>query len=444
MLGIGLGVSQLAVMAGASMLGPTPIISLDFANEKYQVGNYFYQGPDSRAVLLAHAGSTFTRASVAWYLDSTGTLQQAASHVPRIHKDPVSKRRGFLVESSGTNYATGGKMTGGSAGSPGVFPNGYTNGSYPAGLTRTISFSTEAGFNCTDVRFQGTPSVTANIVCPVIALTDPGTMAPAQVWTASWNVSLVAGVAPSVNLSLFEHNDAGASNANSFTTFIPVLGPIQEQRYQHTRTLSNALTTRGNSQLQVAVFEGNPVDFTIRFAAPQLEQFSIATSHIITDGAPATRAVDALYRINNSAIVSNKGTVFTLATSQGNQSPSLTRHIGVATLDSARAISTIFTTAATRVYGYALTDTVTQFTSPTRQTNGLPAAAALAYGAAGYEFTANGEVTYTAAIGTAPIPAFEAIRVNTGCCLLVERLDWYPETLNAAQLRVLTDMAKWI
>lgn len=81
-----------------------PSLMMDFAADAD--GTFLLNGTTygSFSAFLTAAGGTYTRATTASYFDSTGTLQIAASGVPRFDYNPVSHAaRGLLIEEARTN-----------------------------------------------------------------------------------------------------------------------------------------------------------------------------------------------------------------------------------------------------------------------------------------------------------------------------------------------------
>lgn len=84
----------------------SPSLILDFVRG-VQFAKGGFVGASVVSMIAAIAGSSFARASTATYFDSDGLMKTAASGVPRIAYDPVSRlRRGLRVEAARTNLLT--------------------------------------------------------------------------------------------------------------------------------------------------------------------------------------------------------------------------------------------------------------------------------------------------------------------------------------------------
>lgn len=84
-----------------------PSLGMDFiydADGRYTLNGTAYNDLSS---FLTAAGGSFARASIGTYYDSAGTLETAASGVPRFDFDPVTHAsKGILIEESRTNLLT--------------------------------------------------------------------------------------------------------------------------------------------------------------------------------------------------------------------------------------------------------------------------------------------------------------------------------------------------
>jgi hypothetical protein len=235
---------------------------------------------------------TFTRASDATYFDADGVLQAASNNVPRFDHSGGSSL-GLLIEEARTNSIRNSQAGGAVAGTPGTPPTNWPLTGTAGGLTREIvATGTSNGLAYIDIKFSGI--VTAATF--QIAL-DPesGSQVAAssgQTWTNSAYIALISGSVPDCNIGITERLADGtfvtASTTNTASSLTSAL-----QRFSHTRTLTDATTARVSAVLRVTATNGATINFTLRIAAPQLEQGAFATSYIPTTTAAATRAADS-------------------------------------------------------------------------------------------------------------------------------------------------------
>ena len=269
----------LSAGSGAAIVRPT--FSRDFAGEK-SLNNG--TGP----------AITFTRASNATFFDASGVLQTASNDAPRFDHDPATAgnpSRGLLIEESRTNHCTNSQASGviGATGPTGWIVD--ANGAL--GLTRTITTGVVNGMAYMDVRFNGTTTSGGNVRF------DPRPSAGAsassgQAWTASAYLALQAGTIPAGAQMKVIARGRDSSDLATEDTQTNVTLTSSLTRYVATRTLSNANTARATHDTRLeSVPSGAAVDFTLRIAAPQLEQGAFATSYIPTTTAAATRSADS-------------------------------------------------------------------------------------------------------------------------------------------------------
>jgi hypothetical protein len=276
----------LSLSAGSGAAIARPTFSRDFAGEKTLNNG---TGP----------AITFTRASNATFFDASGTLQTAANDTPRFDHDPATgASRGLLIEESRTNSLPNSQMTGIAAGSAGTAPTGWSVTGSANGLTRTIATSTVNGMTVFDVTFAGT--VTGgpiNITLDPQSTTAGYSAASGQTWTGSIYAALLSGSIPSG--SSFDFIVRGRKSDNTAPSptdqgSIVITPTASLTRYSATRTFNNADTTKVTLDIRVtSVADAASVNFTLRIAAPQLEQGAFATSYIPTTTAAATRAADS-------------------------------------------------------------------------------------------------------------------------------------------------------
>jgi hypothetical protein len=269
--------------------------------------------------------------TVGEYIPTTSTINSA----PRFDHDfTTGESLGLLVEEARTNEVRSSSMTGGATGTPGTYPTGLVTNSLASGLTLQIAaLGTDAGVGYIDIRVSGTTADTNGFSISLQPSTD-AVASSGQIWTGSCYCSLVAGsylntISP--RLRILERTAVGGYLAEGSGVAITATGTsILQARATVTRTLANALTARAQLGFVVSIASGVAVDFTFRFAAPQLELGAFPTSYIPTTGAAATRAADVA-SISGSNFSSwyrqDEGTVFAdvtvLSTAKNNQTISI-------------------------------------------------------------------------------------------------------------------------
>ena len=288
-----------------------PSLGMDFvydADGRYTLNGTAYNDLSS---FLTAAGGSFTRASIGTYFDSTGTLQTAASGVPRFDYDPVTHAaKGILIEESRTNYIPNSSIVGGTSGTPGIVPTGWrTAGSAYTPLTRVLSYGTENGIPYIDISLSGTPTNASHGYYFSDTTIIPA--ASGQSWTTSFYAKLISGDGDT-NVDMKVHiagRDSGGTQLETSTTiFVPT---SDMTRYKVTRTMTNALTAYMTGAITFTWTIGQPVNFTVRLMAPQIEQGSFPTSYIPTTTAAVTRAADSLIIPIGSWFNESEGTITT-------------------------------------------------------------------------------------------------------------------------------------
>jgi hypothetical protein len=271
---------------------------------------------DSKSLVDSASGQnliTFTRASSATFIDSTGTLQTASTDAPRFDHNPTTgESLGLLVEEARTNSIRNNTMVGAVTGTPGTLPTNWTLTGGSGISPSVVGAGTENGIAYIDVQVNGTPTAStfANIVFDTSIVASSG-----QAWASSVYVKLTAGSLTNTSIvqEIREVTSLGVYLTNSTLTVTPTSAALNTQRVLLSRTLNNASTTNVRPIVSFQTTNGAAIDFTLRIGLPQLEQGAFATSVIPTTTAAATRAADVA-TITGSAFSSwyrqDEGTVF--------------------------------------------------------------------------------------------------------------------------------------
>jgi hypothetical protein len=211
----------------------------------------------------------------------------------------------LLIEPQRTNSLTNSELAGASL--PSTLPTNFNvNGS---GLNfSVVGIGKELGLNYVDVRWFGIPNVNSNIG---IRTSSSNAIAATQgqTWTSSCYLKIVSQPLPptSFSLSAYERSSTGLylngqGVVHSNTTL---------QRVINTLTLTNASTVAIQQDITANVVSGLSYDFTIRIAAPQIEQGAYATSYIPTLGSAVTRNADLISKTGiNNLIGQTEGVLF--------------------------------------------------------------------------------------------------------------------------------------
>jgi len=244
---------------------------------------------------------TFTRASDATYFDANSVLQTASNNVPRFDHDAATgSSLGLLIEEARTNSirnSQAGGSTNGVIGSGGVMPLNWSITPNANGVTsEIIGTGTENGLAYIDIKFSGTPTSTGDVLI-FFDSSNGVTASNGQTWTSSNYAKLANGslsnavIRTSVRGNLSDGSLVGAQLSNS--TITPTSSALKTQRTSATVTFSDATVVRVLGFMTVVYTNAQPIDLTLRIAAPQLEQGAFPTSYIPTTTAAATRSADS-------------------------------------------------------------------------------------------------------------------------------------------------------
>jgi hypothetical protein len=216
---------------------------------------------------------------------------------PRFDHDPATgASRGLLIEEARTNSirnSQAGGATNGVIGSGGALPTNWTS-SMPTGVSIEVAGTgTTGGFNYIDIKISGTnTSGSLGFANFGFESTAQVVASSGQTWTASAYVALTAGNFTNVNNPILQI--VGRDPAIVETSSISLSTASSSlSRFAVTRTLSVGTTSRVWMRFDSTIDNAAAVDFTLRIAAPQLEQGAFPTSYIPTTTAAATRAADS-------------------------------------------------------------------------------------------------------------------------------------------------------
>lgn len=262
--------------------------------------------PDIRPSLLldfANSGRVdprieCTRASSATCWGPDGKLRTVAANVPRIDYDPVTgKCLGLLVEGPCSNMVINNDTSGavvGVLGSGGALPTGWSAPTSNGLTAEVLSVGVEDGIPYVDVRFSGT--ATTNFQGLVFG--NVSGYVPSTTYTGSVYTKLLSGAIPasvSVQFKIRYNHSAGSTDINgAFSNGSFVADKLRANRLLTTGATSSTSTGAGQLLMLISYSAGTVIDFSLRLGLPQLEAGGGATSPILTSGAAATRAGDAI------------------------------------------------------------------------------------------------------------------------------------------------------
>lgn len=236
---------------------------------------------------------TFTRASNATRFNSSGVLTTAAANDPRFDYDPVTLAPlGLLLEEQRTNSIRNSTMVGAAAGTPGTLPTNWTISS-PGVTSSVVGSGSVNGLPYVDVRFAGTTNSTSGTV--VFDTSSAIAATQNQTWSISGWVALVGGSTSNVTSMRFIIDERSAANSYLLSNTQPSFQASVAStptRFSYTATLSNASTAYIQPFFRFTCPTASAIDFTVRLAAPQIEQGAFATSFIPTSTVAVQRSAD--------------------------------------------------------------------------------------------------------------------------------------------------------
>jgi hypothetical protein len=227
---------------------------------------------------------TLTRAQVSSFSTVVGvdgfTIEEFTADTPRY----FGATRALFRDPQRTNGFTNPRCEGAAPGTPGTMPTGWTISATQGLSVNVVGTGVEDGLAYVDIQFVGTPTSTGNV-----QITPGGTpvAADGQVWTLSMFTRLVAGSLANVGNAITALQVGGGAANPTYTLASTRLGL---SRRSATATAAGGATI-ATGRWRCGVTSGLAVDFTVRFAAPQVEQGSLPSSVILPPvGSPTASA----------------------------------------------------------------------------------------------------------------------------------------------------------
>lgn len=308
------------VPSTSGVLVDHPSLSMNFLGSDYILNGTHYGTLSS---FLGAAGGSFSRSGTATYFDSSGTLQTAATDVPRFDYNPATLgAKGLLMESASTNYIqnsqfsginTGGPYTGAISLGTGGHWQVLAAGAFPTATVTVTQTGTLNGIPFVELRFQGTNStgaqsfITFNTVAADRISVSTGDVLSASGWMAITSLTSTGGAA-NVRFSTRSYNSGGSWFAET-SSILSAVTPWTYYRVPLLTIAAGAVTA--DAWIFVTVPNGTTIDITARFGGMQLERGRLATSYIPTTNGTATRNADNLTMPAGSWYSASEGTFMT-------------------------------------------------------------------------------------------------------------------------------------
>lgn len=166
-------------------------------------------------------------------------------------------------------------MAGAVAGTPGTFPTNWGFAGAPSGLSLSVvSAGKVGGLDYVDFRIAGTPSASSvygvQTETPIQVVASSG-----QTWTGAGFLALVGGSTANVVRVLHRVRSFTSDGTTGVeaSAGVDIKGALTGnlQAFAESVTLANASSARVLTQLLVEFTSGQPIDITIRIAAPNLK-----------------------------------------------------------------------------------------------------------------------------------------------------------------------------
>lgn len=369
---------------------------------------------------------TFSRPSIATYVNSAGDIVTAAANEPRYEFHPLTGiALGLKMEAGRTNSAANSEVFAASTGTT-VSSNAVVAPDGTATGDTIIENTSNSEHYTNDISF--TPAASSNHTWSVWAKRGAGSrnvalrMAGANVASANFNFDtkvFVTSGAQFVRAGYEEYKNGW------FRLWMTVLPTSLTSTVFRLQLISGSTTT---------VYTGDGTS-GITFWGRQLEVGSHASSYVKTTGSPVTRSADSILTQNISA---------NLRTAQGTfymegdyQSPDNREGSAIVASSSARALlRRISGQGSAGFYNDAKVVQYSAIGAPT-VADGAPIRQALAYAPNNFQSATNGTLAASSVVGTTS-ELLNAIRVYSTIDGHVKRIKYFPYRLSSDELRALT------
>lgn len=236
--------------------------------------------------------TSFSRASadaLAWERSDRGIWRSRPSNAPRFHCDANGVPLGLLLELGTTQHVQNPLNVGGATGSPGTDPTLVFISTGAGGVNRTVQSigpHPESGRPSIVMRFDGTPTSSSNVIMRWRAI---GSWVVDEPYAIECEVELLQGSFANTVVNAASWAINGFNIANSVASVpVPTIGggAVRWTR----RGLSSIIQTITASHGPWLVFPttiNQPIDFTIRVSAVQMQKRQYINGMIAPPGAPA-------------------------------------------------------------------------------------------------------------------------------------------------------------
>lgn len=283
MLGANLGLTGLR--QGGAWWPANACFMADFIGNRYMSGG---------SPIAAADAFSFSRTTSKLAAGNNGLWTSFGPNVPALTD------RGLSIEPAATNLLPNTALAGGTPatytaiGNAGL-PPGLFIRNIPGGVSADISYATESGLPCMDIRLYG--NATNNT--PFVLTFSPNNAVAATVGQRVLNSVFLArrfGTIPStVTLRIYEYDTGGSNVLTTDSSAIEILsGPLA--RFGREYFVTGNTTSACLPSLRIGIGTSVTVDTTIRLAAPQAELSSgpYPSSVILSSGGPGARGLDSL------------------------------------------------------------------------------------------------------------------------------------------------------